>query len=66
MVFEVETLEDIDADTFVSILFNNSNRIYCRKSLPGEPSDAITARVTRKGDLLIFDTGRDTNDLLHP
>ena len=66
MVFEVKTLVDMDAGTFVSVLFDNSNQIYCWKALPGEPPDAITARVTREGDLLIFDTGRDTNDLLRP
>jgi hypothetical protein len=66
MVFEVKTLADMDAGTLVSVLFDNSNQIYCRKTLPEEPPDAITARVTREGDLLIFDTGRDTNDLLRP
>jgi hypothetical protein len=66
MVLEVTALEDMNANAFVSVLFNDKNQIYCRKSLPGEPPDAVAARVILKGDLLLFDTGRDTSDLLRP
>jgi hypothetical protein len=66
MVFKVTALEYLDAAASVSVLFNDNNQIYCRKSLPGEPPDAIAARVIVKDDSVDFDTGRDTNDLLRP
>jgi hypothetical protein len=66
MVFQVRALEYINATAPISVLFNDNGQIYCRKILSGEPPDAIAARVIVKDDLVVFDTGRDTSDLLHP
>jgi hypothetical protein len=66
MAFKVTALEDINDAASVSVLFNDNGQIYCRKIRPGEPPDAIAARVIMKNDSVVFDTGRDTNDLLHP
>lgn len=65
MLLEVTAIEDLHAGAFVSLLFNDSNQIYCRKSLSQELPDAVAARVILKGDP-ITDTGRDTADLLRP
>jgi hypothetical protein len=48
------------------MLFTDYSRVYCRKSLPREAPDALAARVILKGDLVIFDTARNTSDLLRP
>ena len=61
MVLNVTAIEDLHAGEFVSVLFNDSNKIMARKS-----SDAIAAREILKGDSLVFDTGRNTADLLRP
>ena len=66
MLLEVTAIEDLHAGAFVSLLFNDSNQIYCRKSLSQELPDAVAARVILKGDPITFDTGRDTADLLRP
>jgi hypothetical protein len=66
MLLEVTAIEDLHAGASVSLLFNDSNQIYCRKSFPTELSDAVAARVILKGDSITFDTGRNTTDLLRP
>lgn len=66
MVFKVTALEDINDAASVSVLFNDHGQIYCRKIRPGEPPDAIAARAIMKNEPVVFDTGRDTGDLLHP
>jgi hypothetical protein len=66
MLLEVTAIEDLHAGASVSLLFNDSNQIYCRKSFPTELPDAVAARVILKGDSITFDTGRNTTDLLRP
>jgi hypothetical protein len=50
MLLEVTAIEDLHAGASVSLLFNDSNQIYCRKSFPTELPDAVAARVILKGD----------------
>ncbi len=66
MVLNVTAIEDLHAGEFVSLLFNDSNKIVARKSSAGELPDAIAAREILNGDSLVFDTGRNTTDLLRP
>ena len=66
MIFTVTALEDIRASAFVSVLFHDSNRIFCRNSSNSEPADAIARRKIAKGETVTFDTGRNTSDLLRP
>ena len=66
MVLNVTAIEDLHAGEFVSLLFNDSNKIVARKSSAGESPDAIAAREILNGDSLVFDTGRNTTDLLRP
>ena len=66
MLLEATAMEDLHTGAFVSLLFNDSNQIYCRKSSPGELPDAVAARVILKGDSITFDAGRNTTDLLRP
>lgn len=66
MTLKVLAIEKLKARTCVSLLFNDSNQIMCRKSLPSEPPDAIAKRDIGEGESVIFDTGQDTNDLLRP
>jgi hypothetical protein len=65
MVLKVSAIEDIPEAGFVSVLFNDT-RTLCRNSNPSEPPDAIAARNIVKGEAVIFDTGRNTPDLLRP
>ena len=57
---------DIQKGEFVSVLFNDSNQIHCRKTLASELPDGIAAHKVVKGEIISFDTGRDTSDLLRP
>jgi hypothetical protein len=66
MILTVTATEEIKPHVFVSLLFNDDSRVLCRNSLPTEPPDAISARYIGKGDSLIFDSGKDTIDLLRP
>jgi hypothetical protein len=66
MVLNVTAIEDLHAGEFASLLFNDSNKIVARKSSVGESPDAIAAREILNGDSLVFDTGRNTTDLLRP
>ena len=66
MVLNITATEDLHAGEFVSLLFNDSNKIYARKSISMELPDAIAAREILKGDSIVFDTGRNTIDLLRP
>ena len=66
MVLKVTAIEEIQASGFVSLLFNDSNQVYCRSSSASEPPDAIAARKIAKGESVVFDTGRNTTDLLRP
>ncbi len=65
MILEVIALENIKGGESVSVLFND-NQIHCRKRLPAEPPDAKAARNIVKGEIISFDTGRNTKDLLRP
>src|ERR1041385_4627436 len=66
MVLKVVAIESIEPMAFVSLLFNDSNQITCRKSLPSEPPDAIARRPIANGESITFDSGQDTDDLLRP
>jgi hypothetical protein len=66
MVLKVVATESIEPMAFVSLLFNDSNQISCRKSLLSEPPDAIARRQIANGESVTFDSGQDTDDLLRP
>ena len=66
MVLKVVAIESLEPMSFVSLLFNDSNQISCRKSLPSEPPDAIAGRRIANGEAIMFDSGQDTDDLLRP
>ena len=66
MVMTVIATEDLRIGTFISLLFNDGNQVYARQCSPKESPDAITARDICKGESVVFDTGRDTSDLLRP
>ena len=66
MVLKVVAIENMKPMAFVSLLFNDSNQISCRKSLPSEPPDAIARRRIANGESITFDSGQNTNDLLRP
>ena len=66
MVLHVIAIEDIRVRGFVSLLFNDSNQIFCRNSAASEPPDAIARRDIAKDESITFDTGRDTADLSRP
>jgi hypothetical protein len=66
VILKVISIETIQPLALVSLLFNDSNQISCRKSLPSEPPDAIAKRSISNGEAIMFDSGRDTDDLLRP
>ena len=66
MQLAVTTNENLNPGDFVSLLFNDSNQVRCRKSLAKEMPDAVAARVILEGESIIFDTGRNTPDLMRP
>jgi hypothetical protein len=66
MVLETIASEDIQKGNFVSVLFSDSSQISCRTAFASEPPDAVAARDIAKGEVAVFDTGRDTDDLLRP
>ena|ERR1044071_6634271 len=66
MILKIIAIEIIEPMALVSLLFNDSNQITCRKSLPSEPPDAIAKRCIFNGESIMFDSGRDTDDLLRP
>jgi hypothetical protein len=66
MLLKVIAIESIKPMAFVSLLFNDSNQISCRKTHPGEPPDAVARRDIAKGETITFDSGQDTDDLLRP
>jgi hypothetical protein len=66
MKLKVVALEKIEPMALVSLLFNDSNQISCRKSLPSEPPDAIAKRSIANGESVMFDSGQNTDDLLRP
>jgi hypothetical protein len=66
MILKVIAIEIIEPMTLVSLLFNDSNQISCRKSLPSEPPDAIARRRITNGESITFDSGQNTHDLLRP
>jgi hypothetical protein len=66
MVLKVVAIESIEPMAFVSLLFNDSKQISCRKSLPSEPPDAIARRKIANGESVTFDSYQNTDDLLRP
>src|ERR1044071_5617192 len=66
VILKVIAIESIQPLALVSLLFNDSNQISCRKSLSSEPPDAIARRCISNGGSVMFDSGRDTDDLLRP
>ena len=66
MVLNVVAIESIEPMAFVSLLFNDSKQISCRKSLPSEPPDAIARRPIANGESITFDSYQNTDDLLRP
>ena len=66
MILKVVAIESIEPMALVSLLFNDSNQISCRKSLFSEPPDAIARRRIANGESITFDSGQNTNDLLRP
>jgi len=66
MLLKIVAIERIVPMAFVSLLFNDSNQISCRKSLPAEPPDAIARRYIAKGESITFDSGQNTDDLFRP
>ena len=66
MIFKVIAIESIEPMDLVSLLFNDSNHISCRKSLPSEPPDAVARRRIANGESITFDSGQNTDDLLRP
>ena len=66
MKINVIAIESIEAMASVSLLFNDSNQIYCRNSLCSEPPDAIARRRIANGESVTFDSGQNTDDLLRP
>jgi hypothetical protein len=66
MKLKVVAIEKIEPMALVSLLFNDSNQIFCRKSLPFEPPDAIAKRRIANGESITFDSGQNTDDLLRP
>ena len=66
MILKVTALERIKAGSPVCLLFNDSSQITCRTTLPSEPPDAIARRVIDEGATILFDSGKDTDDLLRP
>ena len=66
MIFKVIAIESIEPMDLVSLLFNDSNHISCRKSLPSEPPDAVARRRISNGESITFDSGQNTDDLLRP
>lgn len=65
MILKVTALEPIKAGSSISLLFND-HQVRCRASRPSEPPDAIARHVISEGDTIVFDSGRDTDDLLRP
>jgi hypothetical protein len=66
VILRVIAIESIEPLALVSLLFNDSNQISCRESLPSEPPDAIARRQIANGESVTFDSGQDTDDLLRP
>ena len=66
MIFKVIAIESIDPMDLVSLLFNDSNQVSCRKILPSEPPDAVARRRIADGESITFDSGQNTDDLLRP
>jgi hypothetical protein len=66
MIFKVIAIESIEPMDLVSLLFNDSNQVSCRKSLPSEPPDAVARRRIADGEFITFDSGQNTDDLLRP
>jgi hypothetical protein len=66
MVLKVVAIESLEPMSFVSLLFNDTNQISCRKSLPSEPPDAIARRQIANGESVTFDSYQHTDDLLRP
>ena len=66
MIFKVIAIESIEPMDLVSVLFNDSNQVSCRKSLPSEPPDAVARRRIADGESITFDSGQNTDDLLRP
>ena len=66
MVLKVVAIESLEPMSFVSLLFNDTNQISCRKSLLSEPPDAIARRQIANGESVTFDSYQHTDDLLRP
>ena len=66
MILKVIAIENIEPLALVSLLFNDSNQVSCRKSLPSEPPDAVARRRIADGESITFDSGQNTDDLLRP
>ena len=66
MILKVIAIESIEPMDLVSLLFDDSNQVSCRKSLPSEPPDGIARRRIADGEFITFDSGQNTDDLLRP
>ena len=66
MILKVIAIESIEPMDLVSLLFDDSNQVSCRKSLPSEPPDGVARRRIADGEFITFDSGQNTDDLLRP
>ena len=66
MVLKVVAIESIEPMSFVSLLFNDSSQVSCRKSFSSEPPDAIARHKIANGESIMFDSYQNTDDLLRP
>jgi hypothetical protein len=66
MFWNIKAAENMAAGDFVEFIKDQDGKLSCKKALELASISAIAARSIGEGEMLIFDTNGDTEDLTTP
>lgn len=64
MLWKIKATEDLSSGVFVEFVTDINGKLSCKEAIEPESIIAMTARDIVEGEMLNFDTERDTKDLV--
>ena len=64
MLWKIKATEDLSSGDFVEFVTDINGKLSCKEAIKPESITAVTARNIVEGEMLSFDTKRDTKDLV--
>ena len=63
MLWKIKATEDLSFGDFVEFVTDINGKLSCKEAIKPESITAVTARNIVEGEMLSFDTERDTKDI---